>query len=253
MPTRRQIVDYARTLVGIGESPPGSNRNQITEAYGQDAPWCAMYTWYVWRKFGVDLRQEFSPLWASTVWGANAAKSKGLWRSGIEGAQPGDLAYMKLPDGAPGYVNHTGIVVAINGGIMATVEGNTANVCAERRRTEHLVGYIDMSRYIDGTPAVPKPKPSAPPFPGEKAFRIGRAHAAVVQLDRQLIRLGYVRHHNGNGYQEGPRYTKWTRGNVQDFQRDQGWRGPDADGYPGPETWRRLFTTPTPKTIPTKR
>ncbi|MFE1786412.1 peptidoglycan-binding protein, partial [Streptomyces sp. NPDC059506] len=44
-------------------------------------------------------------------------------------------------------------------------------------------------------------------------------------------------------YRQGPSRT-WSeadRRNVAAFQRAQGWSGPDADGFPGPETWRRLF------------
>ncbi|MBT2400648.1 peptidoglycan-binding protein [Streptomyces sp. ISL-100] len=244
MPTRSQIVNYVRSLIGTAEYPPGSNRNKITEAYGQHAPWCAMTTWYVYKHFGVDLRKEFTPMWAATTYGANEAKAKGLWRNGISGVKPGDLVYFKVPDGAPGWVNHTGIAVEKVPGGVRTIEGNTANVCAERVRLAYIVGYIDMTPYVTNPPT---PQPAPPPFPGRAAFRIGRTHSAVTQLDRQLIRLGYTRKHDGDGYQAGPRFTKWTRENVKAFQTAQGWTGADADGYPGPETWRRLFTAPTPK------
>lgn len=79
-----------------------------------------------------------------------------------------------------------------------------------------------------------------PPFPGADAFVIGRSHEAVRTLDEGLIAKGFANHHDGDGYQAGTTFTRYTRLNVQDFQQAQGWTGADADGYPGPETWRRL-------------
>jgi hypothetical protein len=60
----------------------------------------------------------------------------------------------------------------------------------------------------------------------------------VEQLGKQLVRKGY-----GTHYTDGPGRT-WSeadRRNVAAFQRALGWRGSAADGYPGPDTWRRLF------------
>lgn len=85
------------------------------------------------------------------------------------------------------------------------------------------------------------PQPVTPPFPGAAAFKIGQAHDAVLTLDQALIRKGYTRHNDGNGYQAGRVFTEYTRLNVQDFQKAQGWSGADADGYPGPTTWERLM------------
>lgn len=87
----------------------------------------------------------------------------------------------------------------------------------------------------------PQPQPKTPPFPGADAFKIGQAHDAVLTLDKALIKKGYARHHDGNGYQPGRTFTKYTLLNVQDFQKAQGWTGADADGYPGPTTWERLM------------
>jgi hypothetical protein len=58
-------------------------------------------------------------------------------------------------------------------------------------------------------------------------------------LGERLVLKGY-----GSHYRIGPSPT-WgdaDRLNVQDFQRAQGWTGSGADGYPGPETWRQLFS-----------
>lgn len=77
-----------------------------------------------------------------------------------------------------------------------------------------------------------------PAFPGRGYFRPGQSNSHVDRLGRQLVKKGY-----GKYYLSGPdsRWTEADRRNVEAFQKAQGWRGTEADGYPGPETWRRLF------------
>ncbi|MET9498878.1 peptidoglycan-binding protein [Streptomyces sp. NPDC006552] len=79
----------------------------------------------------------------------------------------------------------------------------------------------------------------APAFPGAAKFRPGAQNAAVTQLGRQLVKKGFGKHYAKG---PGPRWSEADRRNVEAFQRAQGWRGRSADGYPGPETWRRLFS-----------
>ncbi|MEU9581374.1 peptidoglycan-binding protein [Streptomyces chilikensis] len=76
-------------------------------------------------------------------------------------------------------------------------------------------------------------------YPGRAAFRPGARNAYVARLGRQLVRKGYGRHY---AVGPGPEWTDADRRAVRAFQRDQGWRGGAADGYPGPETWRRIFS-----------
>ncbi|MFE6867478.1 peptidoglycan-binding protein [Kitasatospora sp. NPDC057692] len=88
------------------------------------------------------------------------------------------------------------------------------------------------------TPPV-NPGTGVPAFPGADRFGPGAANDFVRQLGEQLVRKGY-----GRFYTEGPgpRWTDADRRNVQAFQEAQGWRGAEADGYPGPDTWKRLFS-----------
>ncbi|MEU0059082.1 peptidoglycan-binding protein [Streptomyces sp. NPDC006334] len=81
-----------------------------------------------------------------------------------------------------------------------------------------------------------------PAYPGAGAFVLGRTNPAVVTLDEGLIRGGWTRHHDGNGYQKGPRFSEFTRRNVADFQRSRPELRGDPDGYPGPLTWKLLFS-----------
>lgn len=75
-------------------------------------------------------------------------------------------------------------------------------------------------------------------FPGRGYFRPGQSNGHVDRLGKQLVKKGYGKHYLSG---PGPRWTEADRRNVEAFQRAQGWRGGAADGYPGPETWRRLF------------
>ncbi|MEU0373588.1 peptidoglycan-binding protein [Streptomyces sp. NPDC006283] len=84
-----------------------------------------------------------------------------------------------------------------------------------------------------------KPRTKAPSFPGRGHFRPGRSNTHVTRLGRQLVERGYGKHYRVG---PSPRWREADRRNVEAFQRAQGWRGKEADGYPGPETWRRLFS-----------
>lgn len=78
-----------------------------------------------------------------------------------------------------------------------------------------------------------------PAFPGRGMFRPGARNEYVTLLGRQLVKKGFGKHYTTG---PGPRWGEADRRNVEAFQRAQGWRGGAADGYPGPETWRRLFS-----------
>ncbi|MET9696094.1 peptidoglycan-binding protein [Streptomyces sp. NPDC006529] len=88
------------------------------------------------------------------------------------------------------------------------------------------------------TGAAGPPPLSVPPYPGAAAFRPGASGPAVTALGRQLTKKGFGKYYTTG---PGPRWGEADRRGVEAFQRAQGWRGASADGYPGPETWRRLF------------
>ncbi|MFJ2112318.1 peptidoglycan-binding protein [Streptomyces sp. NPDC087850] len=81
-------------------------------------------------------------------------------------------------------------------------------------------------------------KPTPPAFPGAGYFRPGASNAYVTQLGRALVAHGYGRFYAAG---PGPTWTAVDRAAVNAFQTAQGWKGDDADGYPGPTTWRLLF------------
>ncbi|MFF9901206.1 peptidoglycan-binding protein [Streptomyces longispororuber] len=83
-----------------------------------------------------------------------------------------------------------------------------------------------------------KPKPR-PPFPGRDQFGPGKSNSHITTLGKQLVKKGYGRHYTTG---PGPKWSEADRKNVEAFQRAQGWSGSDADGLPGPTTWKLLFS-----------
>ncbi|MFB7509459.1 peptidoglycan-binding protein, partial [Streptomyces broussonetiae] len=84
---------------------------------------------------------------------------------------------------------------------------------------------------------------AAPVYPGRAAFLPNAENDYVTLLGRRLVEKGFGRFYAAG---PGPRWGEADRRAVEAFQRAQGWRGGAADGYPGPETWRRLFADAGP-------
>lgn len=80
-------------------------------------------------------------------------------------------------------------------------------------------------------------KATPQPYPGSGAFILGKSNAAVTQLGIWLTAKGYGRYYRVG---PGPVFGQADLEATRQFQKDQGWTGSGADGYPGPETWRRL-------------
>lgn len=88
----------------------------------------------------------------------------------------------------------------------------------------------------------PRPAPKIPAFPGRDAFVLGKRNRAVTALDKALKAKGFDKHHDGDGYQPGPLFSEYTRQNVAAFQRSRPELAADADGIPGPLTWKALHS-----------
>lgn len=101
----------------------------------------------------------------------------------------------------------------------------------------------------------PEPVPTPTPTPDKMdpaAYFIGAVGSHVTWLGERLVAHGFDEHYTSG---PGPKFTEADRLNVAAFQRAQGWSGADADGFPGPETLRRLAaavpaTPPTPPAEP---
>lgn len=82
----------------------------------------------------------------------------------------------------------------------------------------------------------PKPKPVYAPFPGVGFFRLGKRHPLITEMGKALVKAGY------KGYKQGPG-PEFTRADIKAYawwQRKLGYSGSAADGYPGPDSWKKL-------------
>ncbi|MGW0033064.1 peptidoglycan-binding protein [Streptomyces sp. NPDC003314] len=115
--------------------------------------------------------------------------------------------------------------------------GDDANGVPGQTSLKKLLGALP-GKAPAKPPMKPAPKP-VPPFPGATNFGPGKTNAHITALGQQLVRKGYGKHYTSG---PGPRWSEADRKNVEAFQRAQGWTGSDANGLPGPQTWKRLFS-----------
>lgn len=146
MPTIKQIVDLAESQVGITEYPPNSNNVKYNTAYyghevsGSSYPWCCTFVWWVFAQFEPCLVKKT----ASCQDLGNWFNSQGRWHSN---PQIGDVVFFHFNTNDR-WTNHVGIVKAINGNAIETIEGNTSvnsddngGAVMVRQRSSNIVGY----------------------------------------------------------------------------------------------------------------
>ncbi|MDQ0829548.1 hypothetical protein QF032_001392 [Streptomyces achromogenes] len=111
---------------------------------------------------------------------------------------------------------------------------------APHEDADGVPGPVSLQKLLGHLPG--KAPSKVPVFPGRSAFVLGKSNPAVTTLDGGLVRKGYARHHAGATYTPGPLFSENTRLNVADFQRATPALAGDADGYPGPLTWKLLLS-----------
>lgn len=100
-------------------------------------------------------------------------------------------------------------------------------------------GEVSLRKLLGTLPvkaAAPKPKP---PFPGREMFGPGKRNGHITLMGQQLVRKGFGRHYTSG---PGPKWTAADERNLADFQRSIAELRGDADGLPGPLTWKYLFS-----------
>ncbi|MFD5251342.1 peptidoglycan-binding protein [Streptomyces bobili] len=100
-------------------------------------------------------------------------------------------------------------------------------------------GESSLRTLLGTLPSATTSTATALAFPGRRHFRPGANNRFVTLLGQRLVKKGYGKHYSVG---PGPKWSEADRRAVEAFQRAQQWTGADADGYPGPETWRRLFS-----------
>ncbi|QDY78497.1 peptidoglycan-binding protein [Streptomyces qinzhouensis] len=87
-------------------------------------------------------------------------------------------------------------------------------------------------------PAEPA-RPGGPrhhPFPGTAFFKAAPSSPVITAMGRRLVAEGCGEYTVG----PGPRWSEADRRSYARWQRKLGFRGADADGWPGPSSWNAL-------------
>lgn len=130
------VLNQARSWIGIGENPPGSNHNEITVLYGMDAAWCCMFIWACFNKSGhADLFMGGTKeAYCFNV--RDYYQARGKW-----GSAPKKGALVIY-----GGQGHIGIVESVNSdGGYTSIEGNYGDDVKRRDSHQNVLGFC----YID--------------------------------------------------------------------------------------------------------
>lgn len=146
--TAREMIEFAKTFIGIKEYPANSNRTQFGEAYGfNGVPWCCINQWYFFDKMGMAAQFYGGKKTASCTTLMNWAKKKHKFYT--SGYQPGDLVFYNF-DNKPD-ADHIGLITEVHNGYIMAVEGNTSPdekgsqnnggmVCLKKRSNSLILG-----------------------------------------------------------------------------------------------------------------
>lgn len=146
--TAKQIIDLAKSQIGVHESPPNSNNVIYNTWYyghpvsGSEYPWCAVFISWLFRG-----DQSLCPRTASCV---NMLAWFEKKRQIVKKPQAGDIVFFKYSTNAR-RTNHVGLVVSVSddGKVINTIEGNTSvkgsqdngGIVMQRNRYSNIVAY----------------------------------------------------------------------------------------------------------------
>lgn len=100
-------------------------------------------------------------------------------------------------------------------------------------------GQISPAKLFAAAPTGVKPAPkpaSYAPFPGAAWFKRTPRSALVTAMGKRMVAEGY----RGYSVGPGPQWTEADRAAYAWWQRKLGYRGSDADGWPGATSWAKL-------------
>lgn len=230
------VLNVARSLIGIAEDPDGSNRTPIGEWYGMNGvPWCAETVSYCFGHVGMDgIHYAYCP------YGINWFQdgSFGSWIDRGGDAQAGDVVFYDWQ--GDGVSDHTGLVESVRGdGTLVTIEGNVGNACKRLVRSRNQVVGFGRPNY-DGVVVNP---PAPGPGTDHPTLQVGSRGQAVVDLQTIL------RDKAGQNIAVDGSFGPATKQAVINLQA---WSHITADGIVGPQTWGVLdsLNAPAPPAPP---
>ena len=149
------MIKIAEQYLGIGRSGKldlmqyyNANCFQLVEAGRRykiqpHDEWCAMFTSVMAHKAGID-NTKF-PYEVSVFYQARWAKDRGLFYTDINKIKPNDLIIYDWQNN--GTLDHVGIVVSHENGVITVIEGNKGDTVAYRKisdRNQLIEGFINI-------------------------------------------------------------------------------------------------------------
>lgn len=200
-------------------------------------PYCdVFYDWLFVKCFGAELGRQMlcQPLnsaGAGCKFSVQYYKQYGRWITGTP--EPGDQIFFSY---AAGEYSHTGLVESVSGGVVTTIEGNTSNSVGRR---SYAVGSSTIAGY--GKPRWELAVNSGssdisfgPSESSERVLKLGCRGEDVMQLQKDLIRMGYDVGPDGADGDYGTN----TKNAVMKFQREH--HIEPVDGEVGDDTRKVL-------------
>lgn len=150
----KEVLIIANSQLGVMEDPPNSNRGaQVAkylksvgiDAYSGNHAWCMAFVYYCFNEASKKIGKQ-NPLiqTAGVLRQWNETKSKKIKRVDASNnpalIKPGFVFIRNYGSGK----GHTGIVIAVNGGFMDTIEGNSNN-----NGSREGVGVFKLNRKIN--------------------------------------------------------------------------------------------------------
>ena len=223
--TSNEIIAKAKAEIGTKESPANSNNVKYNTWYygnpvsGDAYPGCCTFiTWLLQNEQRLCLKTAS----CATLYDWFSSRNQI-----VKDPQPGDIVFFKYKTNNR-KTNHVGLVIAVTGKSVRTIEGNTSvtsndngGSVMERLRTSNIVGYA-RPKYSD----IPKVALTNRP-----TLSLGSKGPEVTYLQLRLQVLKY-----DVGLADGD-FGKKTLEAVKKFQIDHKLT---PDGIVGPKTWAQI-------------
>lgn len=161
--TAAHAIEIAKAEIGYVETPDNVTKyGEFTKANG--LPWCGSFCNWVLAQANVKVHKL-----VSTAAGAKVFQESNRWNT--DKPVPGDLAFMDFPHDGVDRISHIGIVAAVKGNKVITIEGNTSGSGDQRNG-----GMVMVKERTIGAEVVGFGRPKYVPYSGE--FPVVEVHPA---------------------------------------------------------------------------